>query len=626
MAVTREWLLQQGPKFLIDRNGGQYQFTKLISSTNVGNLRGFLCCEKGNFIPIHTIFQDFYTHEFPNSGSNGGYFYNSGRYIAGCVVAMTEPIVYNNVSRIGYILCEKADTQIRTLAERQAEIANGQYTNTSDLIITILWTDYNANYNYNNYLYKGAINASLSYWFNGDGSRWQNLSGYGMCSLPGLVISPDHEGEGTGATLVKTLLFPCIYAYGDYVMLGLQTAIYGTLLGNVLTSLSFDALTVSEDVEDRVGLSDDNLAKVSILEADYNNGWRNMKFQDDFHSGYEPVIPPDYPFEEDYNGGGGGTGDYTDTTDEIPVDGVPSNSAIASGFINAYLLTQQNALDFHDYLYSGNFLQNVAKLMNDPIDYIIDFMLAPYTPDTSAATIIYVGGTNSGVSATRISSGYKIVDCGAVQLKEFWGKFYDYNPYTKIQIYLPFIGVRPLDIDETMAGNVSLSYRIDVLTGDCVASVSVDNARGTKGAIYNFNGNCHSHIPVCGKNVLAAGLNASTGFVGMAAGVATGNVGAIVGGAINTVKSGKIDVEHAGSLAGSCGLLANYTPFLIVSRPSQSLAQNYNHYHGFIANITAQLSTLEGYTQVAELVQTNIHCTDTEFDEINALLKEGVYL
>ena len=112
----------------------------------------------------------------------------------------------------------------------------------------------------------------------------------------------------------------------------------------------------------------------------------------------------------------------------------------------------------------------------------------------------------------------------------------------------------------------------------------------------------------------------------MAGSIAKGDTFGAVSGAINVVRSAKEQLEHAGELTGATGLLSNFTPFLMVSRPSQSLAQNYNHYRGFISNVTAQLGNLSGYTEVAELVQTNIHCTLDEFEEINDLLKSGVYL
>lgn len=610
--------------YIISTDGTPYFMSEFVGAryngyANTPYARQARCMIKGGYIPIYQIWEDFYTSDFDNGNGYGGYFryYVNSRYwyVAGKVISVTEPD--ETTGKISALVVYRVDNAQRTLAERQAEIANGAYTYSTNIYVDLVYTTYDSRFDYTKFLYAGG---NYYCWMPNHGCDLIE-NGYSQLRLMGVVGWTDGVGTLTGATLC----IPFLYNFTDEPTItacGLLGAFAKN--GAIATAGSYEDIIVSEDPDDFITIGRGNCCEFSYLST--VSSW-GFDFTTDYNSGYDPPQPPpDYPFEEDYNGGGGGTGDYTDTSDEIPVDGVPSNSAIASGFINAYLLTQQNAIDFHTYLYSGNFLQNVAKLMNDPIDYIIDFMLAPYTPDTSAATNIYIGGTNSEVSATRISSGYKTIDCGSVQLKEFWGKFYDYNPYTKIQIYLPFIGVRPLDIDETMAGNVNLSYRIDVLTGDCVATISVDNARGTKGAIYNFNGNCHSHIPVCGKNVLAAGLNASAGFVGMAAGIATGNVAQVVGGAINTVKSGKVDVEHAGSLAGSCGLLANYTPFLIVSRPSQSLAQNYNHYHGFISNITAQLSTLSGYTQVAELVQINIHCTETEFDEINSLLKEGVYL
>lgn len=578
------------------------------------------CTVKGNTIPIYQLWENFYKGEFPYA-DNGteGYVPFGANYACGFPLFISEPN-QNNV--ITAIVVWKVDNAYRTQAERIAEINNGEYTYNSVINIAFMQSQYyNSSYDYKKLIYGGT---NTTTWLPTKGANYVNQST--TLQIMGLVGWQD----GVCTLLGKTVCTPCWFHWDDdprYYCFALM----GTYLTkNGVAAKNFNDIIISEDEEDTTNMSRDMGANYGYYYLQYDaitaiagtNPMNNL-----WLSGYEPhPEPPEYPFEEDYNGGGGGTGDYTDTSDEIPIDGVPGNSAIASGFVNAYLLTQQNALDFHSYLYTGSFTQNVAKLMSDPIDYIIGFMLAPYTPDTSASANIIIGGTDSEVNATRISSGYKTVDCGSVTLNEFWGKFYDYNPYTKLQIYLPFIGVRPLDIDETMAGNVNLTYRIDVLTGDCVATVSVDNARGTKGAIYNFNGNCHAHIPVCGKNSLATGLNAAGNFVGMAAGIATGNVAMAVTGAINTVKSGKTEVEHGGNLSGSCGLLANFTPFLIVSRPSQSLAQNYNHYHGFISNITAQLSTLSGYTQVAELVQVNIHCTETEFDEINALLKEGVYL
>lgn len=583
---------------------GYYCYTHNFNGVNK-------CLIKGANIPIYQLWENFYTSDFGAGGEpNGGYVAAtvSGQtyYRCGFVLAHTEVID----GRVGAIVVYRNDTAQRTLAERRAEISNGQYTYATTIIVKFCWTTrINANYDYSKYYYD---RTNFTY-------AWDNSTGGctdgSFYNLMGVVGWQD----GISTNLGYTLCFPyklITNNQGQILTFYGLAGCFGVRRELLPLSNNFDTdLFVSEDPDDYTGIYNRACAECPV---EYFN------FETDFWSGQTP--PPEFPFEDDYNDGGGGTGDYRDTSDTIPVDGTPTNSAIASGFINAYLLTQQNVNDFHSYLYSTDFLTNVKKLMNDPIDYILAFMLAPYTPDTSAATNIMIGGTNSEVAATRISSGYKTLDCGTITLNEFWGKFYDYNPYTKVQIYLPFIGVRPLDVDDVMAGDVNLKYRIDVLTGACVATISVNNARGTNGAVYTFNGNCHSHIPVSGKNYLETVSNVLTAGVGMAGSIASGNALGVATGAINVMRSAKEQLEHAGELTGAAGLLANYTPFLMVSRPSQSLAQNYNHYKGFIANVTRTLGGLSGYTEVAELVQTNIHCTETEFDEINALLKEGVYL
>lgn len=560
---------------------------------NIVNQFAYNCTYKGQNLPIYQIFRDYYGSEKADTDCerlSGGAFF-------GVVLSFAD-----EDPKDGYILSWYYESNtFPDLATRREEIRTGVMNSTRNIL----------------QLKKVELSSTPSESQQTSFKFWHNNIRSSQATVQ--MLAQINWIDGMGTILGSTLCYPFILADEDNdILTGLTTM---TFKQSFMGACNFDDITVSEAPEDRVAIayrfSAQRTGRSVSGEIVYYNYLCNLT---------PPPPPPEYPFEDDYNGGGGGTGDYRDTSDTIPIDGTPTNSAIASGFVNAYLLTQQNVDDFHAYLYSNDFLSNVKKLMNDPIDYILAFMLAPYTPDTSTSANITIGGTDSEVNALRISSGYKTIDCGTITLNEFWGKFYDYNPYTKVQIYLPFIGMRPLDIDDVMAGDINLKYRIDVLTGACVATISVNNARGTNGAIYNFNGNCHSHLPISGKNYLETVTNVLSAGVGMAGSIASGNSLGVATGAINVMRSAKEQLEHAGELTGATGLLSNFTPFLMVSRPSQSLAQNYNHYHGFISNVTAQLGTLNGYTEVSELVQTDIHCTLDEFEEINTLLKEGVYL
>lgn len=596
---------------IVTTDGTTYSFSEFegVSYNNYSSanpVRDFRCTQVGANIPIYTLWEQFYTSDFERSEH---VFRPTGSsYGVGTVLALTDINENGIISAI--IAYKRTGSTYPDYQTRLAERDSGEYNVKTPIVVSIRYI-------------RGAEPTTDYSKFRFTDGDWFSISsefesGYSTINIMGVWGWSD----GVSTILGATLCFPFIvHCDTSYTCLGLGGSLWKD--NNVV---NFSDLSASENEEDFCGFYRGATCEFTYRTAGFIAGENGVKFQDDFHSGYEPYFPPEYPFEDDSNEGGGGTGDYRDTSDTIPIDGTPTNSAIASGFVNAYLLTQQNVNDFHAYLYSTDFLDNVKKLMNDPIDYILAFMLAPYTPDTSAATNIMIGGTNSEVAATRISSGYKTLDCGTITLSEFWGKFYDYNPYTKVQIYLPFIGMRPLDVDDVMAGDVNLKYRIDVLTGACVATISVNNSRGENGAVYSFNGNCHSHIPVSGKNYLETVTNVISAGVGMAGSIASGNALGVATGAINVMRSAKEQLEHAGELTGVAGLLANYTPFLMVSRPSQSLAANYNHYKGFISNVTRALGDLSGFTQVAELVQTNIHCTLDEFDEINELLKEGVYL
>ena len=115
----------------------------------------------------------------------------------------------------------------------------------------------------------------------------------------------------------------------------------------------------------------------------------------------------------------------------------------------------------------------------------------------------------------------------------------------------------------------------------------------------------------------------------MLAGAATG-AGIAGAAAISTavnVAMAKTHVSRSGSMNGSVGLLDDFTPYLILHRPKQSLAADFKSFKGYPSNITAILSSLSGYTEVEYIHLTGINgATDTELTEIENLLKNGVII
>lgn len=328
------------------------------------------------------------------------------------------------------------------------------------------------------------------------------------------------------------------------------------------------------------------------------------------------------------SGQGGGTGTFDGTGDSIDFQDLPTLSAVDAGFITLYSPTRTQLNALAQYMWTTDFIDNIKKLFGNPMDAILGLSIVPALPPLSGEREVAVGFISTGVNMSVLSSQYVKVDCGSLSIKEYWGSALDYSPYTKIQLYLPYVGVREINTDDVMNKTIHVVYNIDVLSGSLTAQVKCGNS-----VLYQFSGTCSSSIPVTGRDltqIITSGLNiaAATGAF-----VATAGISAPVSASMalsgimttaNNVMNAKPRIEHSGSMGGTNGLMGIQTPYLIVERPRQSLPKDYNTFQGYPSNITKKLSELSGYTEVESIHLENISCTTQELDEIERLLKGGV--
>lgn len=342
---------------------------------------------------------------------------------------------------------------------------------------------------------------------------------------------------------------------------------------------------------------------------------------DDPTQDYDPSTP------------GGGGGNYDKKSDPIDFPALPTGGALASGACKAYEVTSANMKTIFSKLWSSSVfdINDFQKLVDNPMDCIISFHAVPVQPLTSASNVIYIGNFNTEVSGMSIGSQYLTIDCGSLNVKEFWGSALDYNPYTKTEIYLPFIGVKELNTDDVMNNKIHIKYNVDVINGDCVANIKCGNS-----VLYKYAGNLKQQIPVTGRasdmsmNLIQGALSAFAG--GLMGGAVGGPVGAaIAAGAGLSAASGvvgsKITTNRASGLTGNYGILDDFVPYLILHRPIQSLADKFKSFKGYPCNITALLSSVSGYTEVEYINLGNIsNATSEEMNEIKNLLESGALL
>ena len=294
----------------------------------------------------------------------------------------------------------------------------------------------------------------------------------------------------------------------------------------------------------------------------------------------------------------------------------------ATGMISIYNPTKEELSRFSSYLWSNNFLDNFLKIFQNPMDAVIGLHILYATPITGGKNNIIVGYLDSGVPSDIVTKQYTEIDCGTVNVSELYGNATDYEPYTKVACYLPFVGIVPLKTDDVMGKKVNIKYGVDVLTGTCLATITVTNLKGVTIAMYTFTGNCAVQLPLSGGNYSGV----IRGLVGMVGSVAVGGaIGAI--GAVGSALNSKLDVAHSGSIGSNAGAMGVRKPYLIITRTEPNDALNYNRYYGFPSNKAVSLKSCLGYTKVKEVHAESIdNATITEKNEIENILKSGVII
>lgn len=297
----------------------------------------------------------------------------------------------------------------------------------------------------------------------------------------------------------------------------------------------------------------------------------------------------------------------------------------ASSLWAVYHPSQAQLNAFGAWLWSSNFVEQLKKLFNDPMQAIIGVHKVFAPIPTGGSQNIVCGYLDSGVSSPIVSSQYTEVNCGSVSLPEYYGNVFDYDPHTKVSIYLPFIGVVPLKVSEVMRSTISVTYGVDVITGACLAKVNVSRDGGG-GILYSYGGSCACHYPISSGSYAGIISGIVTSAIGIAGGLATGNPLATIGGAMAGLKQAHTEVQRSGGFTGCAGAMGPKKPYLIVDRPQMRLAKNFPAYNGKPSNSTQFIGDCSGFIRAQEVHFSAPGAFDDEAKEVESLLKAGVLM
>lgn len=364
----------------------------------------------------------------------------------------------------------------------------------------------------------------------------------------------------------------------------------------------------------------------------------------------DPLDPTQYddPYQDGgYSRTGGGGGTFTFQGDDIDFPAAPGINASSTGFVTIFTPTLTQIQNLADYMWNGVFdINNLRKLFADPMDCILGLSIVPVPVASTTAEDVCIGNIISTVQCNVADSQYVWVDCGTIHLDNFSASYLDYEPYTKVDLYLPFVGAVKLNTDEVMGKDIHIKYLVDILTGSFTAFVKCGGS-----VLYNYSGTCSAMVPITGNNwsdLYRAVAELAAGTVGgvAAAGAIAGAIGSgaaeaapqsiaqdafsigkdVAVGSASAVMASKPSVQRSGSLSGSAGQLGIRTPYITVTIPRQCLPLNQNRINGYPSWTYQKLGDLEGLTVVQNMNLEGISATAEERAEISELLAKGVIL
>ena len=323
------------------------------------------------------------------------------------------------------------------------------------------------------------------------------------------------------------------------------------------------------------------------------------------------------------------------------------------GFIHVYNPTPAEFVAFGSWLWVTYADATIDKILNNPFDGVIGAHELYATPNRGGRDNIRSAFLTCPTTADLVPNRYSEIDCGTVIVPEFYGNYLDYSPYSQAYIYLPFIGINEVSIDDIVGHAVNIRYRIDSYSGSCIAMIFVAK-NGYQNLCYQFAGSCSVEVPMAGGSQAAikAGMMQAEAYaraaMTSAAGHLLGGIGSALmgslGGALSSIggiandyaqaKAGveaarvanKSSVQHSGQFGASHGAMGQKIPFIIIRNPIQVKVVNYNDDYGFPAHKRVIIGGCNGYLRVREVNVISAHATDDEKAAIEALLKNGVYV
>lgn len=249
----------------------------------------------------------------------------------------------------------------------------------------------------------------------------------------------------------------------------------------------------SEDLQNEI----DDAAKIlNPKESIYSPGGDSSDPHNPYPSGSSPytVDPLDSGVETD--------SPNTDGTWGLPFDNVPDNPStvhsVNLGLYNAYALSAAQVMELANYLFSGitEVGENLVKLIwgskRDVVISLIEFPLMVTNQGVEEIRFIFDTALAGMFHGKQLTNEYLPINFGTIEVPRYSGTFYDFEPYTTLTLYIPYIGYIDLKPTEVIGSTLTISGYVHLTTGEI--NVNVKSSR--TGILGSYSGTIGRMLPI----------------------------------------------------------------------------------------------------------------------------------
>ena len=318
-------------------------------------------------------------------------------------------------------------------------------------------------------------------------------------------------------------------------------------------------------------------------------------------------------------GSGEGDNGYKDDTDKGEEDITDGASNSVGVLTTTYAMTIERLNQLGGFLWGANIFDEFSLVNSNPIENIISCKNIPISL-SGTDEIIHLGNVDTGTNGAKVASNFSTLNVGQIALPTKYNSFLDFAPYTKVTIYLPYIGFKEIDATIAIGKTLKVAYVADVITGGCIAQIFINGVR-----FYEFSGEMGVDIPITASNRAQVEASYISNAVGMGASLASGNITGAVDSVLASATA-KYNYSSTDTPNANCVASVNRTCYVIIERPTYQELSQFNHTKGKMCNLSKTIGSLKGFTICdANIDLKGITATEQEKQEISSILSTGFF-